>query len=294
MQISLGGRVLDSDTRTQIMAILNVGTDSPVAHSVVSADAALRRAEELREAGADIIDVGAHSTRSGARPVDPAAEVALVCPVIEALRREDHLVSVDTWTGPVARAAADAGVHLLNDVSAGADADLVGVARERQLPILIMHMRGEPTRHREVDQRYEDVAEEVSGFLADRAERLRGAGVPEVWLDPGFQFGKSLADNLRLALDLPRIQGLGCPLVISASRKGFFAELLGYGELRSSDAYDKAGVLEATIAFNVIAAWLGADLVRVHDVAEVAAALRVGDALRERMRVDAPDRAPRP
>ena len=280
MQLRLGSQTLDSTRRTQVMGILNVDTDSPVGASVVPADQAARRADELRRAGASIIDVGAQSTRTGAAEVAPEVEAARVAPVVELLVREGHLVSVDTWTAEVAREAVAAGAHLINDITSGGDPATVEVAAETQTPLLIMHLRGRPQRHREVGHDYADVAAEVHDYLRDRAAAIEAVGVPDVWIDPGFQFGKGLPDNLRMLLDLPKLAALGRPVVISASRKGFLAEMLGHGELRSRDAQGRPGMLEATLAFNTLAAWLGAHVVRVHDVAEVAAALRVSDAAR--------------
>lgn len=280
MQLRLGSQTLDCTHRTHVMGILNVDTDSPVGASVVPVDQAARRADELRRAGASIIDVGAQSTRTGAAEVAPEVEAARVAPVVELLVREGHLVSVDTWTAEVARAAVAAGAHLINDITGGGDPATVEVAAETQTPLLIMHLRGLPQRHREVGHDYADVAAEVRAYLGDRAEAIEAAGVPDVWIDPGFQFGKGLTDNLRMLLDLPNLAALGRPVVISASRKGFLAEMLGHGELRSRDAQGRPGMLEATLAFNTLAAWLGAHVVRVHDVAEVAAALRVSDAAR--------------
>lgn len=280
MQLRLGSQTLDCTHRTQVMGILNVDTDSPVGASVVPADQAARRADELRRAGASIIDVGAQSTRTGAAEIAPEVEAARVAPVVELLVREGHLVSVDTWTAEVARAAVAAGAHLINDITGGGDPATVEVAAETQTPLLIMHLRGRPQRHREVGHHYADVAAEVRDYLRDRAAAIEAAGVPDVWIDPGFQFGKGLPDNLRMLLDLPNLAALGRPVVISASRKGFLAEMLGHGELRSHDAQGRPGMLEATLAFNTLAAWLGAHVVRVHDVAEVAAALRVSDAAR--------------
>ncbi len=286
MQLQLGGRTLDCTHRTQVMGILNVDTDSPVSGSVVPRGCAARRADELRRAGAAIIDVGAQSTRTGAAQVAPQVEAARVAPVVETLVREGHLVSVDTWTAEVARAAVAAGAHLINDITGGGDAATVAAAAESGTPLLIMHLRGRPQRHRDIDHAYTDIAAEVRGYLRLRAAEIRAAGVPDVWIDPGFQFGKGLADNLRMLLDLPNLAELGHPIVISASRKGFLAELLGHGELRSHDAQGRPGMLEATLAFNTLAAWLGCHVVRVHDVREVAAALRVIDAARERRQAD--------
>ncbi|MDE2967428.1 MAG: dihydropteroate synthase [Chloroflexota bacterium] len=279
MLIELGGRTLDATDRCLVMGILNVATDSPVSDSVVDVGDAPRRAETLRAAGADIIDVGAQSTRTGAAEVAPDDEIARVTPVIESLVAEGHLVSVDTWTAPVARAAVDAGAHLINDIT-GADPETVAVAVETNTPIAVMHMRGRPQRHRDVAHEYEDIAIEVREYLDRRAREIETAGAPDVWIDPGFQFGRGLEDNLRLLLDLPHLARLGHPVLISASRKGFLAELLGHGALRSHDAQSRPGMLEATIAFNVLAAWMGAHVVRVHDVEEIARALNVSTAAR--------------
>ena len=288
MLIELGGQTLDATDRCHVMGILNVATDSPVSESVVDIGDAPRRAEAMRAAGASIIDVGAQSTRTGAAEVSADQEIARVAPVVETLVREGHLVSIDTWTAPVARAAVAAGAHLINDIT-GADPETVSVAVETNTPLLIMHMRGRPQQHRTADHDYVDVAAEVRDYLKIRAAEIRAAGAPAVWIDPGFQFGRGLADNLRLLLDLPQLAALGYPVLISASRKGFLAEILGHGELRSHDAQGRAGMLEATLGFNVLAAWLGAHVVRVHDVDSVAWALRVADAARQQQRLDRRD-----
>lgn len=279
MRLLLGERTIDCTDRTAIMGILNVSHDSPIASSIADPGRAVERAHELVAAGAEIIDVGGHSTSSAAREVSAQEEIDRVCPVIEALASEGVAVSVDTWTAEVARAAAEAGVHLLNDVSGFTDAGMVAVAAEYGLPAAVMHMRGRPHGHYEVDQHYDDITGEVLDFLIDRAEVLAGAGAGQVWLDPGFEFGKSLDDNVRMLLDLPRFVEAGHPVLISASRKAFLAELLGYEKRQ-----DVEGLLEATIALNSIAAYLGAHVVRVHDVAEVAHALAVVNGIRARQR----------
>ncbi len=285
MLIELGDRTLDATDRCHVMGILNVATDSPVADSIVAVGDAPRRAEAMRAAGASIIDVGAQSTRTGAAAVSVDEEIARVTPVVESLVREGHLVSVDTWTAPVARAAVNAGAHLINDIT-GAEPETVAVAVETKTPLLIMHMRGRPQHHRSELHDYVNVGDEVREYLSRRAQDILAAGAPSVWIDPGFQFGRGLADNLRLLLDLPRLSALGYPVLISASRKGFLAEILGHGELRSHDAQARPGMLEATLGFNVLAAWLGAHVVRVHDVESVAWALRVSDAARRQWRAD--------
>ncbi len=270
MRLQLGEHVIDTTEQAAIMAILNVSRDSPIAHSRVAPDAALERAHEVIRQGAAIIDVGAHSTSSKALEIDAQEEIERIAPVIEALVREGIPVSVDTWTPDVARAAAEAGVHLINDVTGFRDPQMIAVASEFGLPGVVMHMRGRPHRHYEVDQTYADVGSEVREFLLDRAAALEAAGAPQPWLDPGFEFGKSLEDNLRMLADLPQLADEGYPLLISASRKGFLAEALGHEKRQ-----DAPGLLEATLAFHTLAVSLGGNVVRVHDVRAHNLALRV-------------------
>ena len=275
MLLRLGEHSIDCTNHTAVMGILNVSYDSPIAESRVEVGRAVDRALEMRKAGAEIVDIGAHSTRSGARDVSPQEEIERVCPVIEAVAREGIPTSVDTWTPEVARAAAESGVHLLNDVSGFAAPEMLAVAVEYGVAACVMHMRGEPKHHYEVDQTYPDVVSEVARFLEERANSLEAAGISEVWLDPGFAFGKPPEENVRLLAGLSELVALGRPVLISASRKGFLGEILGEG----NDQYAPR-ILEATLAFNTLAAWQGVHVVRVHDVEPVVAALRVVDAAR--------------
>lgn len=280
MRIPIGEHVLDCTKRTAIMGILNVGTDSPVAESVVPGVAALERAQRLVAQGADLIDVGAHSTRSGGESPSAQEEIDRLCPVVEALAGEAICVSVDTWRGAVARAVVGAGAHLLNDVSAGEDPETVSVAAESGVPLVVMHMRGRPKNHRSVDQHYDDVGREVRDFLATRADELDARGVQQIWFDPGYEFAKSAADNVRMLIDTPTLLAMGHPVLVSASRKGFLAELLGHPKLPSAEVQAVDGLAEATLAFNTLAARLGVHIVRVHDVEATAHALTVVEAVR--------------
>lgn len=275
MILELGRHRIDCTNRTAVMGILNVSIDSPVSSSIVAPEAALERALAMREAGAEIIDVGAHSTRTGAVALTTAEEIERVVPAVEAIARAGLAVSIDTWNAEVARAALDAGAVLLNDVSGAADPAMAALAASAGTSICVMHMRGAPQHHAEVDQTYVDVGAEVQRYLEERATALEGLGTRQVWLDPGFGFGKSAADNARLLDALPALVGLGRPVLVSASRKGFLAELMGLPYSQQAP-----GLLEATVAFNTLAAWLGAHVVRVHDVAEVGAAIRVVNAVR--------------
>jgi dihydropteroate synthase len=275
MQLLLGPHTIDCTDRTVIMGILNVSDDSPVGSSIVPASEALDRAVELRRDGAAMIDIGAVSTSSKARPLETQEEIDRVCPAIEAIAREGIPTSVDTWNPAVARAAAAAGVNLLNDVSGFTKQEMVKVAGELGIASAVMHMRGDPAHHYEVDQSYEDIAAEVEAFLLERAADLDAAGAGQVWLDPGFEFGKLLPDNLDLFSGLRSLVATGRPVLISASRKGFLAEMLGYTKRQ-----DVTGLLEASLAFNVLAAFEGVQVVRVHDVAPMAHALAVVNGLR--------------
>ena len=281
MLLQLGERTIDATDRTAIMAILNVSRDSPIAPSMVDPSRAVDRAHQLLAQGAEIIDVGAHSTSSRAADIAAQEEIDRVCPVIAALNAEGVPVSVDTWTPAVARAAAEAGVDLLNDVSGLRDPAMIAVAAEHRLPAVVMHMRGRPHHHYEADQAFDDVTTEVEAFLLERATALEAAGVHPPWLDPGFEFGKSLADNLRLLAGLPRLVATGYPVLVSGSRKGFLAEALGHAKRQ-----DAPGLLEATLAFHVLAASLGVHVVRVHDVEAHAHALRLVAATMPYLRAD--------
>ena len=275
MLLELGKHRIDTSDRTAIMAILNLSPDSPVAGSVVNPSEALARARALVAEGAAIIDIGAHSTSSRAAPISPQEEIERVCPIIEALVADGIPVTVDSWTAEVARAAAASGVDGLNDVTGFVDPEMAEVAAEYGATPIVMHMRGRPQRHYDADQRYDNIVAEVRDFLLDRASALEAAGAPRPWLDPGFEFGKSLADNLRLFGGLPDLVATGYPVLISASRKGFLAEALGYEKRQ-----DAPGQFEATLAFNVLAASHGVHVVRVHDVAAHAHALRLVGAAR--------------
>jgi dihydropteroate synthase len=275
MQLQLRDHTIDCTNRTVVMAIVNVSRDSPITSSVVPPSAARAYALDCVRNGAAIIDVGAQSTRTGAQEMSAQEEIDRVCPVIASLHAEGVPTSVDTWTPAVARAAAEAGVSLLNDVTGVTHPDMLAVASAFRLPVVVMHMRGEPQHHRETGQEYDDIATEVQAFLEERAEAIERSGAGQVWLDPGFGFAKSPQDNVLLLAGLPRLVATGRPILVSASRKGFLAQLLGRGDRQDAD-----GLLEATVAFNTLAAWRGVHVVRVHDVTAVSDAIRIVNAIR--------------
>lgn len=245
------------------MGILNLSPESPVKGSVVSADQAHSRAEQLLDDGADIIDVGGNSSSSRAREILVDEEITRVIPIVRRLSSAGMRVSVDTWNWKVADAAIDAGAWMINDIDGGRDPRLVSTVVEGEVRYCIMHMRGRPKGHYEVNQTYTDVVSEVVGKLKIRAEGLERQGLkPDmIYLDPGFGFGRDGQTNLELLKGLERLKGK-YRLLVSASRKAFLTDLY---KASRHDQYDD-NLYEATIVFNTLLMLNQPDIVRVHDV----------------------------
>jgi len=271
----LPSRTLVLGERTLLMGVLNVTPDSFSDGGVYyGADAAVARAIELERAGADILDIGGESTRPGAQGISADEERRRILPVLEKLRgRLSIPISVDTSKAEVAEAAAGAGAEILNDVTGlRADPRLAEVARRRRLPLILMHMRGEP-RTMQKTPFARDVLRDVTAGLRRAAAIARRAGVAksQIVLDPGIGFGKSYAQNFELLARLPELARLGFPLLVGTSRKGFIGQALG-GAPETERAWGTA----ATVAASILG---GAHIVRVHDVAEMAQVARVADAI---------------
>ena len=231
--------------------------------------AAVAHGRSLLAEGADWLDVGGESTRPGAAPVAELEELRRIIPVIEALAAEGASVSVDTRKAAVARAAVAAGATLINDVGA----TLGEVAAELGVAWAAMHMQGDPATMQD-DPRYEDVVADVLDELMARGEAARGAGVPEVWIDPGIGFGKTTEHNLALLAHLDTFVASGFPVLVGTSRKGFLGQLIG-----RSDGLDRATSVDDRLAGSVATAtWAmtcGAAMVRAHDVGATVAAARI-------------------
>jgi len=256
----------------KLMGVLNVTPDSfSDGGRYLDADAAMTHGEKLARDGAGILDVGGESTRPGAEEVDEAEELRRVEPVVAGLTGI-ATVSIDTSKAAVAEAALDAGALIVNDVTAlQGDPEMAGLCAERGVGVVLMHMPGNP-RTMQDDPTYGDVVDEVKAFLAQRVEAVMAAGVEEerIWLDPGIGFGKTLEHNLELLRRLGELRDLGRPLVIGTSRKSFI------GKVDGSDVNHRIG---GTIASSVLAAAEGADVLRVHDVAEINQAIRITGAV---------------
>jgi dihydropteroate synthase len=260
-----------------VMGVVNVTPDSfSDGGQFLEPAAAVKRAEDLIQEGADIIDVGGESTRPGAVPVDEAEEMRRVVPVIEMLAgRVKAPISIDTMKPGVARAALRAGATIVNDVAANREDDAMWrIVAETGAGYVAMHMRGEPaTMH--LNPVYEDVTREVENFFTERLERLNKSGVraDQVVLDVGIGFGKTPEHNLQLLAGLGRFTRMGRPLMVGVSRKSFI------GKMSGSPENDR---LPGALACTVLAAEAGGQLFRTHDVAATVGALRMTEAVMAR------------
>ncbi|HKS03989.1 MAG TPA: dihydropteroate synthase, partial [Chthoniobacterales bacterium] len=237
-------------------------------------DHAVAHALHMLDEGADIIDIGGESTRPGANPVDVAEEKRRVIPVVKKLAGET-LISIDTSKAEVAAAALDAGARIVNDVTGGrGDETMWPLLAERGAGFIIMHMQGKP-RTMQRGPSYRNVVAEVADFFRHQYACALKFGVDPMTLafDPGIGFGKTLAHNLSLLKNLPRLRVHDRPLVIGVSRKSFLGKICGH----NGSIHDR---LLPTVAFTSLLRMNGADVLRVHDVGENVEALRVADALR--------------
>ena len=256
--------------RTLVMGIVNVTPDSFSDGGLhFDTGAAIAHALQLEAEGADILDVGGESTRPGAQPVDTEEECRRVLPVIEAVVSQARVpVSIDTRKAEVMRRAADAGARIINDVSALThDPGSLAAAGETGLPVILMHAQGDP-RTMQDDPRYDDVVLDVYDWLEARVAACEQAGIARerIIVDPGIGFGKTLAHNLSLLSALSTFHGIGCAVLLGASRKTFIGKLLGV---------PPAERLPGSLAAALIGADQGAQIVRVHDVAATRQALAV-------------------
>jgi dihydropteroate synthase len=273
LTLDCAGRALQLD-RTRVMGIVNVTPDSfsdGGKHDTV--EAAVAHALKLVEEGADVLDIGGESTRPGADAVSVEEEIRRVVPVIEALARQVQIpISIDTFKPEVMRAAVDAGAGIINDIRALREEGALEVAAQLGVPVVLMHMQGEPRSMQEAPH-YDDVVGEVHRFLAERifAAEMSGIDKRKLIVDPGYGFGKTTEHNLLLLAQQARFVELGVPVLAGISRKRSIGALTG----RQLPAERVAG----SVAAHLIAAQRGARIVRVHDVAATVDALKVWQAV---------------
>ncbi len=263
--------------RTLVMGVLNVTPDSfSDGGKFCAEEQAMQHAVQMERAGADLIDVGAESTRPGSEEISIDAELRRVLPVLRDLRRLLKIpISIDTQKSEVAESALDAGAEIINDISGlKNDPRIAEVAARRRVPLILMHMRGEP-RTMQKGPFARDVMKDVIQGLRKSVILARKAGVPksQIILDPGIGFGKSFAQNYELLQKLPQLAKLGYPLLVGTSRKGFLGTTLAR-EGKPAPPEERIWGTAATVTASILN---GAHIVRVHDVAEMVQVARVAD-----------------
>lgn len=274
MQLQLPRQRVLELNRPQVMGILNVTPDSFSDGGKNQAiDHALRSAEQMLQDGATIIDIGGESTRPGAAAVSVEEELQRVVPLISAIRqRFDCVISIDTSKAAVMSAAVQAGADIINDVRALQEPDALNIAVGLGVPVCIMHMQGAPRTMQQAPQ-YSDVVQEVYQFLLERAAQCQQAGIAasQIILDPGFGFGKTLAHNYQLLAALTQFIASGYPVLAGMSRKSMIGQLLDVPVTER---------LAGSLACATLAAYAGAQIIRVHDVKETVQAVKVAAAAR--------------
>ena len=265
--------------KINIMGILNVTPDSfSDGGKFACQDAAIEQAMLMLAEGADIIDIGGESTRPGANDVTVADEIKRVVPVIAAIRAiSDCTLSIDTSKPDVMREAINAGANIINDVRALQEKNAIEAALELNVPVCLMHMQGHP-RSMQSEPIYKNAVLEVKQFLSDRIEACLSLGMSKenIWVDPGFGFGKTLQHNLELFRAIPEFVEMGYPVVVGVSRKSMIGQIL-------NDDSTEQSVNQRVYASTVmaaIAAQQGAQVLRVHDVKATADAIAVVNSLR--------------
>jgi dihydropteroate synthase len=258
--------------RTLLMGVVNVTPDSfSDGGEFLDTARAVEHAKRMADEGADILDIGAESSRPGSDPVSEQDEWSRLAPVLERLIQEvDIPISVDTYKPATANRALDLGAHIVNDITGLTNPAMAEAVARHGVPAVIMHMKGRPKTMQQ-DVRYEDVVAEVKGFLTEQARRAAEAGVSQVILDPGIGFGKTTEHNLQLMRRLSELAALPYPLLVGPSRKSFLGNLTG------AAVHDR---LEGTLAAVTAAVLGGANIVRVHDVKQCRQAVLVAEAIR--------------
>ncbi|WP_200460419.1 MULTISPECIES: dihydropteroate synthase [unclassified Acinetobacter] len=262
-------------SQPKVMGILNVTPDSfsdGGQHN--QKQQAYAYAMQMIEDGASIIDIGGESTRPGASPVEIKEEICRVVPVVELLAKEDVILSIDTSQPEVIKAAVEAGAHIWNDVRALTRPEALETATALDIPVMIMHMRGEPTTMNQLDH-YVDVTLDVMQELRQRIDDALLAGVKSenIIIDPGFGFAKNAQQNLQLLNEFWKLNELGYPILSALSRKRFIGEALG-----GANAQQRA---VGSVTAHLLSIQQGASIVRAHDVKATVDAIRVWQAMLE-------------
>jgi len=279
-KLRLKSRTLALGERTLVMGVLNVTPDSfSDGGKFFETNWAVEQALAIEAAGADILDVGGESTRPGSQRISEVEELARVRPVLKALAGQIRIpVSIDTRKAAVAEAAIEAGAEIINDVTGlKADPDVAKVAAKHRVPLVLMHMRGEPGTMQKGPFARNVAADVLKGLRRSIAAAMRrGVAKSQIVVDPGIGFGKNFDQNYELIARLPELRKLGCAILIGTSRKSFLGHTLGKPQVE-----ERIWGTAATVAASILG---GAHIVRVHDVAEMVQVARVSDNVLEAMR----------
>lgn len=261
--------------KTLVMGVLNITPDSfSDGGKYLEKEKAVKRAMEMIDDGADIIDIGGESSRPGSKPVELEDELERVIPVVQGIAKAaDIPISIDTIKAEVARQAIENGADIVNNISAFRfDKDMAKVCAKYDVSVVLMHMRGTP-QDMQTNVKYDDLMSEIFCYLLERIDFAKGAGIKseKILIDPGIGFGKSIEDNLKIISRLEEFKGFGLPIVIGTSKKSFIGKTLNL------DIDDR---LEGTAATVAAAILKGANIVRVHDVKEMKRVVDMADAIK--------------
>jgi len=270
----LHGCLADIGRRTLVMGILNATPDSfSDGGQFTNAKQAVEHALFMMGSGADIIDIGGESTRPGADPVPLEAELERVIPIIESLSKTtDTCISIDTYKSAVARHALEAGASIVNDISSLSDPDMASVVAKAKVPVILMHIKGNP-KNMQTAPHYNSLIDEIKSFLEAKILLAIDSGIApdRIIIDPGIGFGKTIQHNLEIIRRLGEFKSLGKPILIGTSRKSLIGKILKIDSLT-----DRVEGTSATVAISIAN---GADIIRIHDVKEMARVARMTDAI---------------
>lgn len=258
--------------RTLIMGILNVTPDSFYdGRLFFNPCKAIEHAKQMVKDGADLIDIGGESSRPGSEPVSEEEELMRVSQIIKELKDEINVpISIDTYKPRVAEECINLGASIINDINGLRNEDMISVAAKYKVPVVMMHMKGNPKTMQE-NPVYKDAVKEIKDFLRHQIKKTKKAGIKDILIDPGIGFGKTTEHNLQILKNLSEFKELKCPILVGPSRKYFIGNITG---LPVNER------LEGTLAAISISIMNGANIVRVHDVKECKRAVMVADAVR--------------
>ena len=271
--LKCGEHTIDLNNKPALMGILNITPDSFSDGGLYNThQKAINRVDDMVAEGADIIDIGGESTRPGSESISVQEEIDRIMPVVEGLVNS-AVISVDTYKADVAETALEAGIHIINDISAMRfDPRMPDVAKKFDVPVIMMHIKGTP-KDMQVNPEYDDLIGEIKSYFEERINYAEGNGIgnENIIIDPGIGFGKRLKDNFVILKRLGDFKDLGCPVLIGPSRKSFIGNTLNLPpdeRIEGTAAAVTAGILS------------GADIVRVHDVKEMVRVVRIADEIR--------------